>query len=97
MGQRGTCSCPGRIRSDRSVPGNTLAEAQHTAAFADCTIIHGMDTSALQYELGPPRSRSPDDCVRASYKPCVRACVWSTSDSFPPCTLSLFLFYYFPS
>lgn len=35
----GASSCHGRIHTDRSVPGSTLAEAQHTAAFADCTIM----------------------------------------------------------
>lgn len=35
-----------------------------------------MDTSALQYELGPPRSRSLDDCTRARTYVCLsyRSC-----------------------
>jgi len=109
MGQRGTCSCHGRIRSDRSVPGSTLAEAQHAAAFADCTIIqtgwipqhYNMNSVRLGHVRLTIVCAHKRRTSRARARVCVCTCMCMRACGPPPIPSrsvpSLFLFYYFPS
>lgn len=99
-GPGGTCSCRIAVY-DRSVPGSTLAEAQHGC-------FRGLYDNAAgwiprHYNMNSVRlGHVRLTIVYARVYVCVcvcctsRVCVWSTSDSFPPLSLFSF-FYYFPS